>query len=161
MDVMIKQASNQTEELGPIVDELAPDFLLQDHDLNERNLHSIMGESGVLVGFIKDIWQPASIRRILYMQKHHRKFMELGFNIVLIIADKPNTLYSFHLSTEVKMSVTLLADPEFEAHTAYHMSHSGLVLVDKNYRVRNKWLIPDERVWLRPKELLQEICTFS
>ncbi|MEO1440446.1 MAG: redoxin domain-containing protein [Chloroflexota bacterium] len=149
--------ATQTEELGPIIGHAAPNFVLQDHDLNPSDLDSIMGENGVLIGFIRDIWQPASIRRVLFMQKHHRKFLEQGINIALIIADQPNTLYSFHLSTEVKMSVTLLADPDSVAHRAYNMFHSGLVLIDDTYTIRNKWLVPDERVWLRPKELLDEL----
>lgn len=149
----------ETTELGPIIGTRASDFVLQDYELNPRDLDSLMYEHGVVIGFIKDIWVPASIRRILFMQKHHRKFHEAGVNIALIIADQPHTLHSFHLSSEVKVNVPLLADPELEAHTLYNMQHPGLVLVDRQHTIRKKWLIPEECVWLRSKELLTQVHT--
>ena len=149
--------TSETAEIGVRIGSVAPGFNLLDHERNERRLESVMGEKGVIIGFIKDIWTPASIRRILFMQKHHRKFQEAGYNIALIIADQPHTLHSFHLSSEVKVSLPLLADPEEEAHQTYKMGPSGLILIDATYMVRAKWLIPDERVWLRAKELLEEV----
>lgn len=147
----------ETTEIGVRVGSMAPDFNLLDHEQNERHMASVMGERGVIIGFIKDIWTPASIRRILFMQKHHRKFQAEGYNIALIIADQPHTLHSFHLSSEVKVSLPLLADPTEEAHSTFKMGPSGLILIDSRQIVRAKWLIPDERVWLRAKELLDEV----
>lgn len=147
----------ETTELGPLIGKQAPNFTLPDHQRNMRDLRSVIGQRGVLIGFIRDIWIPASIRRILFMQKHSRKFREIGYNIALIIADQPHTLYSFHLSSEIKVSVPLLADPETEVHRLFNMQHCGLVLVDHNATVRAKWLIPDERVWLKPHDLLDEL----
>ncbi len=149
----------ETAEIGLQIGSTAPNFALLDHERQKRDLASIMGEKGVIIGFIKDIWQPASIRRILYMQKHHRKFHAQGYNIALIIADQPHTLYSFHLSSEVKVSLPLLADPDESAHCLFRMDHSALVMIDNKQVVRAKWLIPAERVWLRPKELMEDICS--
>lgn len=147
----------ETTELGPVIGTQAPNFTLQDYELNPRDLDSLLNMRGVVLGFIKDIWVPASIRRILFMQKHHRKFQEEGFNIALIIADQPHTLHSFHLSSEVKVDVPLLADPELRVHSLYNMQHPGLVLINADHIIQRKWLIPEECVWLRPKELLAQV----
>jgi hypothetical protein len=31
--------------------------------------------------------------------------------------------------------------------------YAGLVLLDKDYLIRDKWIVPDERVWPRVAEL--------
>jgi peroxiredoxin len=154
---MFTQAA-ETTELGPIIGTTAPDIYLQDHERNERNLHSLIEGRGLLLGFITNIWIPASIRRILFMQKYERKFYDQDISLGLIIGDKPHTLYSFHLSSQIHVSVPLLADPEHDAHRLFHMHHAGLILIDDNATIRAKWLIPDECVWMKPKEMLTEIA---
>lgn len=146
-----------TAELGPILNTYAPDFALQDHERHVRNLKSIIGQRGVLLGFIADIWKPASIRRILYMQKHFHKFAAEGYNVALLIADQQHTLYSFYMSSPMTVSVPLLADPDYAAHRQYNMRHSGLVLVDSAGLIRAKWMMPEERVWPKVRDLLNEV----
>ncbi len=147
----------ETSELGPTIGTTAPDVCLQDHERYDRSLHSLIHGRGLLVGFITDIWVPASIRRILFMQKYQRKFYDEDISLALIIGDQPHTLYSFHLSSEIRVSVPMLADPGHAAHQLFQMRHAGLVLIDDEATIRAKWLIPDERVWMKPRQMLTEI----
>lgn len=146
----------QTIELGPYLNITAPDFRLYNHDNQQNSLADLMGEQGLLLGFTGSIWQPASIRRILWLQRHAARFKREGVNIALLICDKPHTLYGFYLSTVTPLSFPLLADVDREVHLRFRMDRfAGLVLVDHRHLIRDKWLVPDERVWPREQELVQ------
>jgi peroxiredoxin len=147
----------ETMELGPVLDTIAPDFALQNHDRVVQNLSDIMGEKGLLIGFINDIWKPASIRRILFMQRHYHKFVNHECNLVLLIADDQYTLYTFYMSSPMTVVVPMLADPDHSTHQQYNMHHAGLVLMDSDQILRAKWLMPDERVWPKVSELMAEV----
>ncbi len=145
-----------TLELGPRLETIAPDFLLYNHENRKSALQELLGERGLIVGFTGDIWQPASVRRILWLQRHASKFARMGVNIALLICDKPYMLYGFNLSSVTPLSFPLLADVDRQIHIKFNMERfSGLVLVDKNQIIRDKWLVPDERVWPRESELVQ------
>jgi len=135
----------------------APDFHLQDCEYNERDLHSIMGERGVVIGFIKNTWTPESIRRILFMQKYFRRFKAEGYNVCLVVADQPHTLHSFYLSSEVKVDVPLLADAGERAHQAFDMDRPGLVVVGRDHSIRAKWFVRPGHVWMRPKKIVDKL----
>lgn len=147
----------ETAEMGPTLHTQAPDFMLHDHEGCEQTLMGMMGERGILIGFINDIWKPASIRRILYMQRHMKKFASEGYNVALVIADKQYTLWTFYMSSPMTVYVPLLADSNMAIHEKYSMQHAGLVLIDKSAIIRAKWLMPDELVWPRAKDLLDEV----
>ncbi len=145
----------QTIELGPHLNIAAPDFRLYNHENRQNSLRDLMGERGLLIGFTGDLWQPASVRRILWLQRHATRFMRQGVNIALLICDKPHTLYGFYHSTVTPLSFPLLADVQRDVHYAFNMErYSGLVLVDYRHFIRDKWLVPDERIWPREQELL-------
>lgn len=146
----------ETAELGPILRTQAPQFTLQDHEGHDRTLSSLVGERGLLIGFIHDIWKPASIRRILYMQRHTRTFGSEGYNVALVIVDKQYTLWTFHMSSPVTVFVPMLADPDGAVHKRYNMLHPGLIRINADGIVCSKWMMPDEMVWPRAKEVLAE-----
>ncbi len=148
---------SDTYELGPLLHNPARPFGLQDHNQNTRTLHDLIGSRGLLLGFIDDIWKPASIQRILFMQRHTHKFLKSGINLALVIHDKQHTLYSFHMSSPVPVKMELLADPDRRAHELYNIQHPALVYIDGNMMVRDKWLMPDERVWPKVQELLEAV----
>jgi peroxiredoxin len=149
----------QTAELGPQLHTPAPPFKLVNAQGDNTHLQDLMGERGVLLAFVRNIWAPASIRRILYMQRHFNKFQQSGYNVALIIQDKQYSLWTFYMSSPMSVIVPLLADENGAVHTAYNMDHAGLVLLDKNRIARSKWLMPDERVWPKAREVLQEADT--
>ena len=138
-------------------DHPAPALCLSDCEYQTRSLESVMGERGVVIGFIRNTWTPESIRRILFMQKYFRRFQAEGFNVCLIVADQPHTLHSFYLSSEVKVDVPLLADPDEHAHATYQMDTPGLVVVDNNYQIRARWFVRPGHVWMRPKKIVDKL----
>ena len=143
-----------TLEMGPAVGLDAPDFSLINHENHQVTLHDIMGARGVLLGFTGDIWQPASVRRILWLQRQHNHFAHLGVEIALLICDKPQMLFGYSMGSVRPLQFPLLADADRHIHEAYRMTrYAGLVLVDSNYIIRDKWIVPDERVWPRAAEL--------
>lgn len=144
-----------TLELGPPVGYDAPDFSLVNHENNEVTLSEILGERGILLGFTGDIWQPASVRRILWLQRHYTQFSRQGIEVALLICDKPHMLFGFSMGSIRPLQFSLLADVDRLVHDAYRMTrYAGLVLVDSQCVIRDKWIVPDERVWPRAPELL-------
>ena len=147
-----------TMEMGPELHSQAPNFELVDAENKRHTLQDVMGNRGVLIDFVKNIWEPASIRRILYMQRHFHRFESEGYNVVLVVQDRQYSLWTFYMSSPMTVVVPLLADETGELHQAFNMQHAGLVLIDTNFKIRSKWLMPDERVWPKAKDLLDEAC---
>jgi peroxiredoxin len=149
-----------TVELGPRLYTPAPDFTACDHAQKPWNLTRLMGEHGLLLGFVGDIWQAASIRRIIWLQRHASTFIRGGFNVALLIQDKPFMVNGFYISSLTPPEFPLLADADGQVHLLYGMTrHSGLVLVDRMGVIRHKWLMPDERVWPKIHDMLDVLHT--
>lgn len=145
-----------TLELGPRLNTPAPHFSLYNHQNQISTLDDLMGSRGLLLGFTGDIWQPASVRRILWFQRHHPRFTRAGVALALLICDKPHMLYGFYMSSETPLGFPLLADVDRLVHKQFNMErYAGLVLLDRNLTIRDKWLVPDERVWPKENELIQ------
>lgn len=147
-----------TYELGPRLYEPVPKFRLPDHNQKIQSLDGMMGEKGILLGFIGDIWQPASVRRILWLQRHVTRFTQTGIPVSLVIRDTPHTLYGFRVSSPLPVPFPLLADESGEVHKEYVMDrHPGLLLVDSFGLLREKWLMPDDNIWPALKEIVDSM----
>lgn len=151
-----------TLELGPHLHTLAPDFRVGDHNQTSRQLDDLMGARGLILGFLGDIWLSASIRRIIWLQRHAGTFIREGFNVGLVIRDQPHMLYGFYISSPTPLEFPLLADVSGEVHRRYNMiDHPGLVLLDRSRIIRHKWLMPDERVWPKIQEMLDVLAALD
>ncbi len=146
----------ETVEMGPKLYSQAPNFSIKDAEGNRVQLADLIGERGVLLAFVRNIWEPASIRRILYMQRHLQKFQSKGYNIALVIQDRQYSLWTFYMSSPMTVTVPLLADEDGAIHQSFNMEHAGLLLLDADANIRSKWLMPDERVWPKARDLLEE-----
>lgn len=147
-----------TLELGPVLNTTAPEFTLSDHTQQPHILSDLMGQNGLLLGFIGDIWQPASVRRILWLQRHVHKFSLMGTPVALMVRDYAHTLYGFQMSSPLPVPFPLLADVDGGVHELYRMArHPGLLLIDYKGIIRAKWLMPDDNVWPRVPELVQAV----
>jgi peroxiredoxin len=152
----------QTFELGPNLNMAAPSFVLRDHAGCPRHLDELMGSRGLILGFIGDIWQSASIRRIIWLQRHAHTLLRTGYNVALLICDQPNMVYGFYVSSPTPPEFPLLADVDRKVHCLYNMeAYPGMVLLDHNRVIRHKWLMPDERVWPKIQELMEVLETVS
>lgn len=148
----------ETAELGPVVNMRAPDFALLDHKRQLYMLDDLMGASGVVLGFIGDIWQPASVRRILWLQRHVNKFAVMGTPVALLVRDYPHVLNGFHSSSPLPVPFPLLADSDGQVHRTFAMDRNpGMLLIDRQHVLRKKWLMPNDQVWPRMQELVQAI----
>ena len=145
-----------TLEMGPRLLTPAPEFTLYNHEQRLLGREQLSGPRGLLLGFTGDTWQPATVRRILWLQRHAPRFERQGVCIALLVCDKPHALYTFYMSSASPLQFHLLADADRKVHRAFCMErYAGLVLVDANGAIRDKWLVPDERVWPRAQELMQ------
>jgi peroxiredoxin len=148
----------KTLELGPSLNTLAPDFVLSDHSQHKRSLVELMGNRGLLLGFIGDIWEPASVRRILWLQRNSAYFTREHVNLALVVVDQPHTLYGFYMSSSLPLHFPMLADTQRKVHELFNMTrYSGLALIDSHCLIRDKWLVPDERVWPKIHEIVDSI----
>ncbi len=148
----------ETFELGPNVGSRMPDFRLLDGERKMRSLQDVMGANGLLLGFIGDIWMPSTVRRILWLQRHARKIQMMGVNLALVVRDQPHTLYGFQISSPLPLEFTLLADPDGATHRSFSMQeYAGMLLIAPDGKLREKWLMPDERLWPRVQELVESV----
>ncbi|HRL13185.1 MAG TPA: redoxin domain-containing protein [Aggregatilineales bacterium] len=148
----------ETFELGPILHTPASSFTLPDHTQSTFSLDELMGPNGVMLGFIGDIWQAASVRRILWLQRHVSKFAQMGTPIALLVRDHAHTLYGFRMSSPLPVPFPLLADVDGKVHRAYSMDrHPGLLLIDQQRMLRYKWLMPEDNIWPKMPELVEAV----
>lgn len=148
----------ETMELGPQINLSVSNFKLPDHRNERVTLDLVTGKRGVLLAFIGGIWHQSSVRRIFWLQRHAYKFTMLETPIALIAQEPVSTLYGFHMSSPLPMPFPTLADEDGAVHRAFQMGrHPGLLLVDKNYILREKWLMPNERVFPEVSDILEVI----
>lgn len=144
----------ETVELGPSLHQQVSDFHLLSAKQEHLSLNDVMGSHGVLLGFIGNIWHEASVRRILWMQHYLHKFTALGTPATLLLHEHISTLHGFEISSPLPILFPMLADEDGAVHKAYRMDrHPGLLLIDKNRILRQKWLMPSQRVWPKPREI--------
>lgn len=145
-------------EPGPQLFSTLPDFRLPDCYWNPHELGTLMGKQGILLSFISDIWHPSSVRRILWLRHHMPKFMKLGVNVAVIVRDDAKMLYGFEMSSPLPIPFQLLADTRGDVHDDYDMvGHNGLLLLNKRHVLRAKWIVPEDRVWVKFPELESEM----
>ena len=148
----------ETAELGPMIGSQIANFTLPDHNNEPQAVAELVGGTGLLLGFIGDIWQPTSVRRILWLQRHLHKFALMGTPVALLVRDEPHTLYGFHSSSPLPVPFPLLADRDGSVHLEYAMDrHPGLLLLGTDLTVHEKWLVPDDRVWPKLNELMDAV----
>ncbi len=149
-----------TMEIGPRLNCLAPHFSARDHASQPRHLEHLIGERGLILGFIGDIWQQTSVQRIFWLERHAHSFIRSGFNVALLIRDEPHMLYGFYISSQTPPEFPLLADVAGDIHRQFNMTtHPGLVLMDNTLTIRHKWLVPDDRVWPKLSEMMDILET--
>lgn len=147
-----------TEELGPRLYTTTPNFCLTDFKNTDYTLDNLMGANGVLLGFVGDIWQPTSVRRILWLQRHVGKFALMGTPVAILVRDHAQTLHGFQMSSPLPVPFPLLADQRGDVHELYTMNnHPGLLLIDNQFALREKWLMSPDRVWPKMKDLVDAI----
>ena len=149
-----------TVELGPRLNCIAPQFTARDHAGQPHHLAQLMGERGLILGFIGDIWQQASVQRIFWLERHAHSFIKAGFQVALLIRDEPHMLYGFYVSSPTPPEFPLLADIEGDIHQQFNMTpHPGMVLLDQSAVIRHKWLVPDDRVWPKITDMVDVLET--
>lgn len=145
----------KTMELGPQLHIPAPDFAVLSHTNTLVSLENLLGERGLVLGFTGNIWEPASVRRILWFQRYYPQFARLNVSLALLLCNQPHQLYGYSMSSVVPLDFPLLADIHREVHMLYNMGrYAGLVVVDAAGMIRDKWLMPDERIWPKAPELM-------
>jgi peroxiredoxin len=145
-----------TRELGPRLNRTAPDFVVPNHAQHPHQLDDLMGEKGLILGFMGDVWMPSNVRRLIWLQHHAYTFISMGVNVALVATDQPHMLYGFFMSSPTPPSFPLLADTDGVVHRLFEMTaYSGMILLDRNRVMRHKWLVPHERVWPSLQDMLE------
>ena len=144
-----------TLQMGPQLMTTAPDFSAFNHDNRLLSLGDLMGAHGLVLGFTSDIWEPASVRRVMWFQRHFTQFSRLDIQLALLICNESHVLNGFALSSAVPLDFPLLSDSDQAVHRQYNMEgHAGLLVLDNACVIRDKWIMPEERVWPKAPELM-------
>ena len=108
-----------TLQMGPQLMTPAPDFCAVNHDNQLLSIDDLMGEHGLVLGFTGDIWEPASVRRVLWFQRHFEDFQRLDIQLALLIGNEPYVLNGFSLSSALPLEFPLLSDVDQRVHRLY------------------------------------------
>lgn len=111
--------------------------------LETRTLADVMGAAGLFVGFGEDIWSVASVRRVLWLQRHAYQILPANINVAMVFRSDPNQLYGFQMSIPRPISFPMLADTEGTFFATYAIDDKGGFLM----------LLPDgtvTRTWRNP-----------
>ncbi|MCU0498842.1 MAG: redoxin domain-containing protein [Anaerolineae bacterium] len=145
-------------EHGPKINSIAADFELVDHQGKKQALVPLIGLNGLLLLFTGNIWQPSSVRRLLWLQRHVNRFALLGITAGAIIQDYQSSLRSFQMSSPIPVPFPLMADVDGLIQNAYQMhGQTGLVLIDYERVIRQKWLLPVDYMSPNMDEMLQAV----
>jgi peroxiredoxin len=150
--------TTSVHEIGPALGTALPNFRLADADLRPLSLDHLMGGSGLVLAMITDVWQPTSVRRIVWLRRHISKFALMGTPVALMACNDAGSLYGFQMSSSTPVMFPLLADTDGAVRRAYGMGRSaGLLLIDNDHVLRAKWLVNDDHVWPKMGEITQAI----
>jgi peroxiredoxin len=131
-------------------EQMTPDFKVQDHASKTQTLTNMMGENGVILGFIGEIWNPVNIQRIIWLQKHAHSIHRSGYKLALVTRDQPQMLYGYYVSCLTPPPFPLLTDVAGDVHSLFDMAgRSGMVVLDRMRVARHKWEMPADRIWPR------------
>jgi peroxiredoxin len=138
----------------------APDTVLPDHQQTTHTLMQLMGTRGLLLAFTRDLWLPASARRIQWLQSHVRLLARMGVRVALIVASQPHTLHNFHTSSPMPPEFPLLADADHTAHDAFDVQQSAaLLLLDAHRLIRARWNADGEQPFPQTDDVIRAIET--
>lgn len=150
--------SNKADILHP---ERAPDFALADHDEIARPFASLMGASGLILGFVGDVWMPNNAQLLRWLQRLALPLRRDGIHTALVASNAPHILRSFYASSPVPPLFPLLADADRRVHRLYGMERlEGLFLIDPLRRVHARWLLGSDKT-PRPKQFLRAVRSFQ
>lgn len=142
------------EEPAPVAD-----FSLSDYQHRLYTLSHLMGENGLLLGFIGDVWLPANVRRLQWLQRYAPRIKNSGVGLAALISNQTHTLYNFYISSPIPLEFPLLADFDRAVHHLYHLDYRpALLLIDRHQIIREKWLVTEKHSWVDFSELLRAIA---
>lgn len=138
---------------------LAVEFVASDHREHEHTLRALMGERGLLLGFVGDIWMPSSARLLRWMSRETMPLRRMEIAVAALVSNAAHTLHGFFSASPVPPRFPLLADANRHWHTSYGMSHDGIILIDAELRIRARWdaytgELPRSKVFIRTIESL-------
>lgn len=154
---MFQMPKLATRELPIFInfERMIPDFSVQNHAGKFQTLSSMMGENGVVFGFVGEIWNPVNIQRIIWLQKHAHSIHRSGYQLALVSRDQPQILYGYYVSSLTPPPFPLLTDVDGEIHNLFDMlGRSGMVVLDRAKVARHKWEMPADRIWPRLTDIM-------
>jgi peroxiredoxin len=135
-------------EIGPRLNTAAINFSLLNHEQREYSLTSLMGERGLLLCFIGDVWLLVNGRRIAWLQRYERAFARMGVRVAALTTNEPHTLRNFYASSPLPPIFPVLSDSGREMRDAFQIERfAAMLLIDRDGIVRSKWVCSDECVW--------------
>lgn len=117
----------------------APEFRLMDDQRRPHTLASIADGGGVMLGFCEDVWQLATVRRVMWLQKQAYNLTVARLHAVVIVPNVIVEVYMFRASVVYDLTMPVLADPDNTVRMAYGVHTPTLFLIDEARQIRKKW----------------------
>lgn len=150
---------HDTVRIGPAVGLPMPSYALPDQHNTSRSLPSLAGTRGLLLLFARDIWNAATIKKMLFMQKYTDRFNSYGVNMAAVVHQDQHSIDLFAASSPLTVRLPILADDCGVFHRQLQLNASALLLINHEGVVRHKWLLPEVRVWPHVREVTEVVRT--
>ncbi len=116
-----------------------------------------MGERGLLLAFVSDVWMPGSVQLLRWLQRLSLPLLHDGIRTVLLAANSPHTLKGYHVSSPVPPLFTLLSDSDGSLRQRFMLGRGDhLLLIDTRRRILLRWLVSGAAV-PRPKSFMRAV----
>lgn len=124
---------------GPV-----PYFELPDETGHLWNSAGLMGETGLMVVFVRGTWCPQCVQTLYYLGKYSNTFKSHGLGVAIIAIDESRALNTFKLSAPVPIDFPLLADPDEAVRSQFDVAMSETyLLIDRQGIIQTEFFDPD------------------
>ncbi|MCA9904201.1 MAG: hypothetical protein KC547_10105 [Anaerolineae bacterium] len=117
-------------------------LIVYDHREEAHTLDSLMGERGLLLVFIGDIWVPGNEHAIRWVNQITRPLIDEGVLSALVTSNAAHTLKGFFASSPMPLTFPLLADSDLRLRYLCAVERrNAIVLIDVHGYLRVRWSI--------------------
>jgi peroxiredoxin len=168
-------ATASAPELGPPVGATFPhELAAPDQTGKQQTLHSLMGEKGVAIVFVRSAdWCPFCKGQLVDVNRHFARFRALGLNVVSVSVDEVAEIATF--ATSQKIEYAMLADPGGAINlslgirdeqypvgsAAFGVPRPTLYVLDRNGTIRLRYMEPTYRTRPDLEGVLRDVAALG
>lgn len=121
------------------------EYPLFNYRLERFCIAQMMGEKGLFVAFAEDIWSLASVRRVLWLQRHAYQLTNADLSLAVIVKNDAQQLHGFQMSIPRPITFPILNDAQGRLFEAYGVENDkgAFIKLGKDGAIARAWKNPN------------------